>query len=61
MKDRQGSAAFSSSLNTDKQVENERYLPRPEKLPNGKYRYWDLILFQTLLLHTPQVQPSVQG
>jgi hypothetical protein len=44
MKDRPGIAAFSGGLDTDKQAERERYLSRPEKLPNGKYRYWFLIL-----------------
>ena len=39
MKDGPGTAASFGGLNTDRQVEDERYLPRPEKLPNGKYRY----------------------
>lgn len=42
-KDRQGTAASSGGLNTNKQVEKERDIFRPEKLPNGKYRYWYLI------------------
>lgn len=42
-KDRQGTAAFSGGLNTNKQVEKKRDIFRPEKLPNGKYRYWYLI------------------
>jgi hypothetical protein len=45
-KDRQGTIAFSGGLNTDKQPGNERYLSRPEKLPNGKYRYWYLFPFK---------------
>jgi hypothetical protein len=52
VKDEQGTAALSSGLNADKQAEKERYLSRPEKLPNGKYRYRYLVLFQTLLPHT---------
>jgi hypothetical protein len=39
MKDGQGTAASFGGLNTDRQVEEERSLSRPEKLPNGKYRY----------------------
>lgn len=44
IKERQGTAASFGSLNTDRQVEEERSLSRPGKLPNGKYRYWCLIL-----------------
>jgi hypothetical protein len=39
MKDGRGKAASFGVLNTDRQVEEERSLSRPEKLPNGKYRY----------------------
>ena len=39
MKDGQGTAASFGRLNTDRQMEEERSLSRPEKLPNGKYRY----------------------
>jgi hypothetical protein len=39
MKGGQGAAASFGGLNTDTQVEEERSLSRPEKLPNGKYRY----------------------
>lgn len=51
MKDGQGTAASFGGLNTDRQVEDERSLSRPEKLPNGKYRYLCLNLLQTLLPH----------
>jgi hypothetical protein len=49
--DGQGIAASFGGLNTDRQVE-ERSFSRPEKLPNGKYRYECFILLQTLLPHT---------
>jgi hypothetical protein len=39
MKGGQGAAASFGGLNTDTQVEEERSLSRPEKPPNGKYRY----------------------
>lgn len=52
IKERQGTAAAFRGLNADRQVEEERSLSRSERLPNGKYRYWCLILLQTLLLHT---------
>jgi hypothetical protein len=35
----QGAIALGG-LNADKQVEEKRSLTRPERLPNGKYRYW---------------------
>jgi hypothetical protein len=39
-KDVQGAIAPSGGLNADKRVEEKRCLTRPERLPNGKYRYW---------------------
>jgi hypothetical protein len=39
MKDGQGTVVSFDRLNTGRQVEEERSLSRPEKLPNGKYRY----------------------
>jgi len=39
MTDGPGTAASFGGLKTDRQVEEERFLSRPEKLPNGKYRY----------------------
>jgi hypothetical protein len=39
MKDGQGTATSFGGLNTDRQAGEERSLSRPEKLPNGKYRY----------------------
>jgi len=39
MKYGQGTAASFGGLNTDRQAEEELYLSRPEKLPNGRYRY----------------------
>jgi len=39
MKDGHEAVAYFGGLNTDRQVEEERTLSRPDKLPNGKYRY----------------------
>lgn len=39
MKDGEGTPASFGGLNTDRQVEEGRSFSRPEKLPNGKYRY----------------------
>jgi hypothetical protein len=36
----QEAIAPSRGLNADKRVEEKRCLTRPERLPNGKYRYW---------------------
>ena len=39
-KDGHGAMAPSGGSNADKRVEEKRCFTRPEKLPNGKYRYW---------------------
>lgn len=38
-KDEHGAMAPSGDLNADKRVEKKRCFARPERLPNGKYRY----------------------
>ena len=38
-RDGQGATASLGGLNADKQAGKEGCLSRPEKLPNGKYRY----------------------